>query len=50
MADLQSVFSNALGIVFYSITVFGAGALIGNPLWNWLNAKLPWNKTEPTKK
>lgn len=44
MEDLQLVFSSALGTVFYSITVFVAGALIGAPLWTWVNAKLPWNK------
>jgi hypothetical protein len=44
MQDLQLVFSSALGTVFYSVTVFVLGALIGTPLWNWVNAKLPWNK------
>lgn len=42
--EFGQVFSSTLGTVFYSITVFVAGALIGNPLWTWVNAKLPWNK------
>jgi hypothetical protein len=44
MDNLDVVFSSTLGTIFYSITVFVAGALIGAPLWNWVNAKLPWNK------
>jgi hypothetical protein len=42
--DMQLVLSSTLGTVFYSIVVFVAGALIGAPLWNWINKKLPWNK------
>lgn len=42
--DLTLVLSSTLGTVFYSIVVFVVGALIGEPLWNWVNKKLPWNK------
>jgi hypothetical protein len=44
MEDFNLVFSSVLGTVFYSITVFVAGSLIGAPMWNWINKKLPWNK------
>lgn len=42
--DLTLVLSSTLGTVFFSVVVFVAGALIGQPLWNWVNKKLPWNK------
>jgi len=42
--ELQGVLSNTLGTVFFSIVVFVLGALVGVPLWNWINKKLPWNK------
>ena len=35
-------FQSALGTVFYTVVIFGAGALIGTPLWNWVKSKLPW--------
>jgi len=35
---------SALGTVFYTLVVFGLGALIGTPLWNWAKTKMPWNK------
>jgi hypothetical protein len=35
---------NALGTTFFTILVFVAGALIGQPLYKWVWAKLPWNK------
>jgi len=44
MDDLSLVFSSTLGTVFYTVVVFVAGALIGAPLWNWVNKKFPWNK------
>lgn len=40
MEDIQ----NALGTVFYTIVVFGLGALIGVPLWAWVRKFFPWNK------
>lgn len=43
---MDIVLSTALGTVFYSFTVFVAGALIGAPLWNWVNKKLPWSKVK----
>jgi len=36
--------SETLGTVWWSIICFGAGALIGVPLFNWLKTKMPWNK------
>lgn len=44
MEEFKFLFSSTLGTVFYSIVVFVAGALIGAPLWSWINKKLPWNK------
>lgn len=42
--DLTLVLSSTLGTVFYSVVVFVVGALVGQPLWSWVNKKLPWNK------
>ena len=44
MDEFQLIFSSTLGTIFYSVVVFVAGALIGAPLWNWVNKKFPWNK------
>lgn len=44
MQDFNLVFSSVLGTVFYSITLFVAGSLIGASMWSWINKKLPWNK------
>jgi len=41
---MQEILSSTLGTVFFSIVVFVAGALIGAPLWEWVNKFLPWNK------
>ncbi len=41
---MELFFSSALGTLFYTVTVFVAGAFIGKPLWDWVSAKLPWNK------
>jgi hypothetical protein len=35
---------NALGTTFYTIVVFVAGALVGQPLWKWVWAKLPFGE------
>ena len=35
-------FQSVLGTIFYTVVIFVAGALIGNPLWNWVKTKLPW--------
>lgn len=35
---------NALGTGFFAIVVFVAGALVGQPLWKWVWAKLPFSK------
>lgn len=40
---MELVFSSTLGTIFYTLVVFGAGALIGGPLWEWVNKKFPWN-------
>ncbi len=42
--NMELFFSSALGTLFYTVTVFVAGAFIGKPLWDWVSAKLPWNK------
>jgi hypothetical protein len=41
---MELILSSTLGTIFYTITVFVAGALVGAPLWNWISSKLPWNK------
>lgn len=41
---MELFFSSFLGTVFYTVVVFVAGAFIGKPLWDWVSAKLPWNK------
>lgn len=40
----MEVIRNALGTGFFAAVVFVAGALIGPPMWKWLNAKMPWSK------
>ena len=44
MENIQDFFSSSLGTIFYTIVVFGAGALIGQPLWGWIKDKLPFKK------
>jgi len=44
MDNLSAVFSSTLGTIFYTVVVFVAGALIGTPLWTWVNKKLPWTE------
>jgi hypothetical protein len=41
---MELLMSSTLGTVFYTVVVFVAGALIGGPLWKWIDSKLPWNK------
>jgi len=41
---MELILSSTLGTIFYTVVVFVAGALIGAPLWKWVNSKLPWNK------
>ena len=41
---MELIISSTLGTVFYSVVLFVAGALIGTPLWNWVDSKFPWNK------
>lgn len=42
--QMELLMSSTLGTIFYTVVVFVAGALIGGPLWNWIDSKLPWNK------
>jgi hypothetical protein len=35
---------NAIGTSFFAFVVFVVGALIGQPLWKWILAKLPFSK------
>jgi hypothetical protein len=41
---MNAFISGWLGTVFYTVVVFGAGALIGAPMWNWMKTKMPWSK------
>ncbi len=34
----------ALGTGFFTLVVFVAGALLGQPLWKWIWSKLPFSK------
>jgi hypothetical protein len=36
--------NDVLGTIFYSILVYGLGALTGVPLYTWLKGMLPWSK------
>tara|TARA_R110002095_G_scaffold34322_1_gene32765 strand:- start:65 stop:199 length:135 start_codon:yes stop_codon:yes gene_type:complete len=42
--DLDSTTSQVLGTVFYTIVVFGLGALSGKKIWYWVRKFFPWNK------
>jgi len=42
MIDLS--IESILGTVFYSIVIFGLGALSGKKIWNWVRKFFPWNK------
>ena len=33
-----------LGTFFYTIVIFGLGALSGKKIWYWVKAFFPWNK------
>ena len=35
---------HVLGTAWWSVLMFAAGAVIGPPLWRWVNNFLPWNK------
>ena len=37
-------FGSVMGIVLYSVVLFGAGALIGKPMYEWVRTFFPWNK------
>jgi len=47
---MSDFLSQWLGLLFYSITVFAAGAWIGKPLLCWLYHLAPWSKCEKCKK
>lgn len=36
--------SEILGTLFYSLCVFGLGALSGKRIWNWARSYFPWNR------
>ncbi len=40
----MDIINSTLGTIFFSIVIFIAGALVGNPLWTWVKGKLPWNR------
>tara|TARA_Y100000034_G_C6806333_1_gene362086 strand:+ start:544 stop:669 length:126 start_codon:yes stop_codon:yes gene_type:complete len=41
---MEVFFSSVLGTLFYTAVIFGAGALMGAPLWNWVKSKFPWSE------
>ena len=41
---MELLASNILGTVFYTIVVFGVGALCGKKIWYWVRKFFPWNK------
>jgi len=42
--DLELTTSQVLGTFFYTIVVFGIGALSGKKIWYWTRSFFPWNK------
>jgi len=36
--------ANILGTIFYTIVVFGLGALSGRKIWYWVRKFFPWNR------
>jgi len=40
---MMSWMDSTLGTVFYSVTLFGVGALVGKQMWCWLCKKMPWS-------
>ena len=40
----MEILSTTWGAVLFTIVVFVAGALVGKPIWQWLDSKFPWNK------
>ena len=38
--NLESI----LGTIFYTLVVFGLGALSGKKIWYWVRKFFPWNK------
>jgi len=42
--DFSNFFSSTVGTVCYSVLLFIAGAVFGQPVWNLISSKLPWNK------
>jgi hypothetical protein len=41
---MAEFFSSFIGTICYSVVLFGAGAFLGKPLWDWASSKFPWNK------
>ncbi len=41
---MELLASNILGTVFYTLVVFGLGAVSGKAIWEWVRAFFPWNR------
>ncbi len=42
--DMELTTSQALGTIFYTLVVFGLGALSGKKIWYWVRSFFPWNR------
>ena len=38
-----SIMDSVLGTIFYTVVVFGAGALMGPAMYHWLKKMMPWS-------
>ena len=47
---MESIVSNGLGVLFFSVVMFVAGALIGMPVWCWICKKCPFLGSSCCKK
>jgi|15BtaG_2_1085339.scaffolds.fasta_scaffold01451_13 hypothetical protein len=42
---MQEFLNSTVGTICYSVVLFGLGALVGKPLFAWLNSKAPWSNS-----
>ncbi len=42
---MTEILNSTVGTICYSVVLFGLGALVGKPMFTWLNSKAPWSKS-----
>ncbi len=42
---MTEILNSTVGTICYSVVLFGLGALVGKPMFIWLNSKAPWSKS-----